>query len=365
MRVLFFGTYDARRHPRVRVLQQGLAARGDEIVECNVPLGVDTAQRVSALRRPWTAPRVASRVLASWRTLRARAKGVERPDAVVVGYMGHFDVHLAARLFEGVPIVLDHLTSAKDTAVDRGVRSRALIAALDQVDRRALSRSTVPCVDTEENLSLLTPGDRSRAIVVQVGAPDEWFRVPEPPGVELRVIFFGLYTPLQGAPVIARALAELARRGVPVRSTMVGSGQDFETVRGIAGAIETIEWLPWVEPRDLPTLVTRHDVCLGIFGTGSKALRVVPNKVFQGAAAGCTIVTSDTAPQRRVLSEAAVFVSPGDPIGLADALEGLAGDPRRTASLRVAAHELAERSFRPARIVEPLRSRLQNEIGDR
>ena len=46
---------------------------------------------------------------------------------------------------------------------------------------------------------------------------------------------------------------------------------------------------------DLPALVAGHDVCLGIFGTGDKALRVVPNKVFQGAAAGCAIVTSTRA----------------------------------------------------------------------
>ena len=73
---------------------------------------------------------------------------------------------------------------------------------------------------------------------------------------------------------------------------------------------------------NLPALVAGHDVCLGIFGTGDKALRVVPNKVFQGAAAGCAIVTSDTAPQRRALGDAAVLVPPGDPEALAAALRG-------------------------------------------
>ena len=44
------GTYDADAHPRVRVLLEGMRARGwrvDEVVE---PLGVDTARRVRAVR---------------------------------------------------------------------------------------------------------------------------------------------------------------------------------------------------------------------------------------------------------------------------------------------------------------------------
>ena len=49
MRVLFFGTYDASRHPRVRVLQEGFADHGDEVLECVEPLNLNTAARVRAL----------------------------------------------------------------------------------------------------------------------------------------------------------------------------------------------------------------------------------------------------------------------------------------------------------------------------
>ena len=98
---------------------------------------------------------------------------------------------------------------------------------------------------------------------------------------------------------------------------------------------------------DLPALVAGHDVCLGIFGTGDKALRVVPNKVFQGAAAGCAIVTSDTAPQRRALGDAAVLVPPGDPEALAAALRRLADDRADLARLRRQARGLARQPFAP------------------
>src|SRR5213594_3401315 len=105
-RVLFFGTYDARRYPRVRVLQEGFATLGDEVLECNVPLRLDTAARVKMLRRPWLVP------------LLARSRRCRGVDVVVVGYMGHFDVHLARLLWPRTPVALDHLVSARDTALD-------------------------------------------------------------------------------------------------------------------------------------------------------------------------------------------------------------------------------------------------------
>ena len=104
--------------------------------------------------------------------------------------------------------------------------------------------------------------------------------------------------------------------------------------------------------------MAEHDVCLGIFGTGDKALRVVPNKVYQGAAAGCAVITSDTAPQRRVLGDAAVLVPPGDAGALAAALLRLADDRGALLKLRHAARQLAAERFTPEQIVEPLVPRL-------
>jgi glycosyltransferase involved in cell wall biosynthesis len=366
MRVTVFGTYDATAHPRVAIIAQGLREHGHEVQECNAPLGLDTAARVKILAQPWRVPALLGTLARRWLALIRTARRQPRPDLVLVGYLGHFDVRLARRLFRRTPIVLDHLIGASDTARDRQLSGGIRQVLLRAIDSGALRSADLVVVDTEEHLNTLPPEYRDRAVVVPVGAPQAWFdaapesttesTAPERSSEPLRVLFFGLYTPLQGAPVIGRALARLA--GAPVEATMVGKGQDGAVTREAAAANPAVRWLDWVAPDELPALVAAHDVCLGIFGTGPKALRVVPNKVFQGAAAGCAIVTSDTAPQRRLLGDAAVFVPAGDPEALAGALLELAGDRAALDRARAAARRLALSSFSAEQVVRPLVKRL-------
>lgn len=397
MRILGFGTYDAAAHPRVAVLLDGLRARGHRVVERDVPLGLTTAQRVAMLRRPWLLPGLAARLASRWGRLAGASgafRGAASPDVVLVGYLGHFDVLLARALWPrrpGAPVlVLDHLIFAAGTAVDRGAGEGLRTRALRGLDRAALSAADVVVLDTDEHLAVLravAPDLARRGVVAPVGATREWFdarpAAPHPPRVSddarfdrrrtahsrapslthglradhgagdapLRIVFYGLFTPLQGTPAIARALRELDRRGVRADVTLIGGGQDAEEVARILGdgpgdAVR-IDRREWVDAADLPALVAAHDVCLGILGTTAKALAVVPNKVYQGAAAGCAVVTSDTAPQRRAFGDAALLVPPGDHGALADALERLAGDRDRLAAVRAACARAADERFSP------------------
>jgi len=368
MRVLVFGTYDVEKHPRVGVLAEGLRRRGVEIVECNEPLGIDTEGRVTMLKQPWRLPWLLLRLAWCWFRMARRVRLIPPPDVVLVGYLGHFDVLLARRLFRDRRIVLDYLISAADTAGDRGEQGALKQRLLTALDTAALRAADVVVVDTEEHRRLLPERLWQRSVVVAVGASDAWFdaaarltngQVEDPVDRAerpLRVVFFGLFTPLQGTPVIGRALAEIAVE--PIEVTMIGRGQDLEAARAAARGNERVTWLDWIPTPQLPDLVSRHDVCLGIFGTGPKALRVVPNKVFQGAAAGCAIVTSDTSPQRRILGDAAAFVPAGDAAALAAVLRRLARDRRELLRLRKEARSLAGQRLTPDLIVGPLLDRL-------
>jgi glycosyltransferase involved in cell wall biosynthesis len=366
VRILFFGTYRLWEQPRVRVLKEGLVELGHEIVECNVPLAFDTARRVRAARQPATSPLLALRVAQAWPRLWRAARRQPEPDVVLVPYLGHLDVHLGRRLWRRKPIVLDHYIFLRDTAADRGATSRAVLGTLDRVDRAAIAAADLIVVDTEGHRDLLPAERRADAVVVPIGTPQEWFRKPERrAGGPVKVIFFGIFTPLQGAPVIGEALRLLDPDPQQVRFTLAGRGQDLEETRRRAGSSPAVDWIDWVDSEELPALVSDHDVCLGIFGAGSKGLRVVPNKVFQGAAAGCAIVTSDSPPQRAALRDAAVFVPAGDPAALAAALRDLILDRDRIWALRQAAYQRATEAFAPRAVVRPLHERLEAGVVGR
>jgi 2-polyprenyl-3-methyl-5-hydroxy-6-metoxy-1,4-benzoquinol methylase len=367
-RLLVFGSYDTSLHPRVAVLRDGLAAHGWQVEELNAPLGAATRDKVAAARSPGAAAGLAARQAVAWRGLvaGARARTGADPDVVLVGYMGHADVHLARALFPRSTIVLDHLVGLADTVADRQLGTTATMGVLAAADRAALRAADVIVVDTEQQEATLPAQVRQRAVVVPVGAGQEWIAAGERAAAgrahraagspqPMRVVFFGLYTPLQGAQVIGRALAQLA--DAPIEVTMVGTGQDLEATRAAAGRAGNVRWIDWVPGGDLPDLVASHDVCLGIFGTGPKAQRVVPTKVYQGMAAGCAVVTC-ASPAVAPLADAVLTVPPGDPDALAALLRDLAADKESLDMARRRARQAAG-SYSPVPATADLDARLQ------
>lgn len=115
-----------------------------------------------------------------------------------------------------------------------------------------------------------------------------------------------------------------------------------------------VAWLDWVDAADLPALVADHDICIGILGTTSKPEHVVPNKVYQGMAAGCCVVTSDTIPQRSILGDAVMFCPPGDAAGLAKVIEHLATDWNLLSKMKQVGAAKADTNFQPNEVVAPL-----------
>lgn len=351
-RVVVFGTYDDGAHPRVRVLREALVAAGYDVVICNSPIAVPTSARVEAVSKPWKLLPIGLKVAASWGRLIQARRRLPPVDAVLVGYLGVADVHLARALFRSTPILLDQMAPVSGTALDRNLPFARILKAVDTAAARA---ADVVLVDTEQHRG--EDNGRVRIEVVPVGAPAAFFvrEGRSRDNDQLRIVFFGLYTPLQGTQTIARAIAHLADRD-DIRWTMIGTGQDLAVAQGIVGENEKVDWIDWVEPSNLPKIVAEHDVCLGIFGTTGKSRRVVPNKVYQGAAAGCAVVTSDTPPQRSMLGEAALYVPPGDDRALEAVLARLADHRSLLAQYRSSARELADRDFTPSAIAARLRS---------
>lgn len=340
--LLVWGTFDATR-PRVRVLLEGLQAHGYplEVINADVWRGVRDRGTMSARAKAG----VATRWLRALPALLASYRRAPAHRAVLVPYPGLFDLFALLPLARarGVPVIWDMFISPYDTVVnDRRMLPRwhplaVLLYALEWLASRMVSGLFL---DTEaharrfERLMRLPAG---RVQAVPLGTDPARFP-PRPrespngaPGGPFRVLFYGQYIPLHGLETIVRAAHLAESRGANIRWTLVGAGQEQAMVTQLIATlgVGSVEQKGWVAPEALPALIHDADVGLGVFGTSGKALTVVPNKVYELAAAQATIVTADTPAMREFGTghPRIHLVPPGDPEALAAVIMRLAREP--------------------------------------
>jgi glycosyltransferase involved in cell wall biosynthesis len=325
LRVCYFGTYE-RGYPRNSQVISCLRGAGVEVVEEHVSVW-------DADRHGWGAgPTRAFGLVAA----QARLLGRRRldADAFIVGYPGHFDLPAARRAARGRPVVFNPLVSLVDTLVaDRGrFRPGSFAArALEAADRRAFRAADVVVADTAADAKFFAGlAGLDGVPVCFVGAEDRLFAPSWSPPDRFVALFVGKLIPLQGVETILQA----ARKAPEIDFRLIGSGQ-LEDL--LASRPPNVEHVPWVEYELLPAEIQRAGCSLGIFGTGGKARRVIPNKAFQAIACAAPLVTADTPAARELLvdEESALLVPPGDAGALAGAVRRLATDSELC--LRIAA----------------------------
>ncbi len=350
MRLLLFGHHLAGDgYPRLAVLAAGLRSHGIEVIEVRRPFlaGGDARARAASSRTGLVG--VALRAVGGAVRLALAYLRAPAHDAVLVGYPGHVAVHVArlGNLLRRRPVLLDGFLSLHDTVVtDRGLaapgslRARALRVA----DWAAFRAADLVLVDTAADGEFFhrefgVPRGRLRTVLVGAESRGERAAEAERPVAAggaasrpLEVLWFGTYVPLQGVATILDAAALL--REDEIRLTLVGRGQELAVAQRRAADLglgpPRVRWEVDFLPRAvLEERIRGSDVCLGIFGAGPKALRVVPCKVYDALAAGCPVITSDTPAAREVLTdgEDAILVPPGDAAALAAALRRVARDP--------------------------------------
>jgi glycosyltransferase involved in cell wall biosynthesis len=295
--------------------------------------------------------RLAVRMVVAMATVAWRVATARRPDVIVVLFPGQLDMLAAgpvARL-RRIPVVFEYFISMHETMVtDRRLVAPggALAGVLARVDRVSARLATVVVADTDADADFIaatTGVDPASVAVVPIG-PDPAVYAPagndaEPvPG---RVLFYGTFIPLHGIDTIVAAASDPRCAGLEFR--LVGRGQlrpDIE--RLVAGTGAPVTLAEPVTPQVLATEIAAAEVCLGVFGTGDKTARVVPNKVLECLAVGRPVITADTPAVRDALGDAVVRVPAGDPGALAAAVRSLVDDPQRRAGLVAAGWALMD-----------------------
>ncbi len=369
MTACLFGTY-VRTHSANRLLRDALTGAGFALVECHEPVWEEEGNKPRRYFEPLSLARLAARYTAAARRLARRWRALSGPPPlVVVGFGGQLDALLARRLCRPrAALVFAPLVTLSETLVEdrqvfpaAGLRARALAV----LDRAALGAADLVLVDTAAHaayLARLGVGPE-RTAIWHLGAEPEFFQPRAATATERRVLFYGRYLPLHGVETIVAAAARLGSRAEFV---LLGAGPERRRAETLAaGARAPITWRDPVPLAALPDELAAAAVVLGVFGAGEKAAMVVPNKVYQAAAAGRPLVTRDGPAVREVLApgEHCLVCPPADPEALAATVLRLLDDPVLAQRLgRAAGAQMAQR-FGAERQAAALRALLAERLG--
>lgn len=161
------------------------------------------------------------------------------------------------------------------------------------------------------------------------------------------IIAVGRLEKEKGFEYLLRALHELARRGVDCDLELVGDGSQAGELRRLASELEIddrVHFAGWLHADDVQRAMERATVLVHpSVGLGD----AVPTVIKEAMAVGTPVVASAVAGIPELLDggRCGVLLRPGEPLGLADAVEGLLRDPDRREAYSRCGRNYAEEHF--------------------
>lgn len=373
MRVCYWGTFE-RAYPRNSVLMAGLRQNGIEVVECHFDLWGQSFRHnklvlLSGLGRK---ARFLGRALFGYPLLIWKYLFSQSNDAVIVGYLGHFDIFFLAAFakIRREPIIFDAFFSIHDAVTsDWCLTSKnSWFARLCYwLDWSACRLATLVLVDTQAQRTFFCREfglSEQKVRWAYVGADDSIF-LPGPrcrQRERLRVVYVGNYVPLHGVPVILKSAQLLDKEAIEFR--LIGENhQPLSSER----PPECVQFLPWLAPEDLYSELCEADICLGIFGNSEKAKRVIPGKAFIALAMGIPLITGDSPAARELLQNGknAILCQIGSPQALADSIVHLQRNPKLRRHVGHEGRRLFETRCAPKIVGRQLAELVSEVVGER
>jgi glycosyltransferase involved in cell wall biosynthesis len=347
MRILYVGSFD-RNYSRNRIILKGLAKNGVEVLQ------LPYARRFSKLSELFR------RCDADY-------------DAIVVGFLGHYDIPFASLLARRSkkPLVFDVFVSLYDTFVfDRRLIAKGSFKSyfyfyLDKFD---CMLADAVLLDTDEHINHFSEEfkvKREKFRLLRLGADDDIFFPREPAGASdrFKVTFHGTFIPLQGVEYIVKA-AKILESDADIKFEILGNGQTFNSVYTLSKSLNlhNVAFLnELVRYEELPSFIAKADISLGIFGDTPKAMRVVPNKVYETLAMGKPLLTGDTPAAREILTDQrdCLLCDMANPEAIAASILSLKDDDRLRSRIAKNGYQLFVKKFSTQMIGEEMKRILE------
>lgn len=148
---------------------------------------------------------------------------------------------------------------------------------------------------------------------------------------------------------------------------MVGDGKEKPRLQARAEALQlkNLRFLPPVPKAGMSEVMAAADACLAILKPIDLYRTTYPNKVFDYMAAARPVILAIDGVIRQVVEDAraGLFVPPGNPCALAEAVRTLAADPQAARRMGESGRQYIESHFNRQRLAEQLNSILVEMRG--
>ncbi len=264
---------------------------------------------------------------------------------------------LLARL-KGAPFLLEIRDLWPEFAIAVGVlRNPLLIRASLWLERFLYRHADRMVVNSPGYLEHVTARGARRVDLIPNGADPAMFD-PSQDGAAFRAQhglqdrFVVLYAGAHGMSNDLGVALEAARQlsgDERIRFVLVGAGKEkaslVEKARELG--LDNVLFLPPVAKSQMAEALAAADACLAILKPLDAYKTTYPNKVFDYMAAGRPVLLAIDGVIRQVVADAGagLFVPPGDPTALAQAVRCLASDPQAARRMGAAGRACIEQKF--------------------
>jgi len=264
---------------------------------------------------------------------------------------------LLARL-KGVPFLLEVRDLWPAFAVAVGVlQNKFLINLSEGLERFLYRHADRVVVNSPGFIQHVTVRGAQKVDLVPNGADPEMFPLTAA-GDQFRkengledcfvVLYAGAHGLSNDLDVVLEA-AEALGDHPQVKIVLLGSGKEKDRLRADAAGrgLKNLLFLPPVPKTDMPAALAGADACLAILKPIELYKTTYPNKVFDYMAASRPVILAIDGVIREVVegAQAGVFVPPGDPHALAEAISELAENPQKCRKMGMQGRALIKDRF--------------------